>query len=110
MKNLRNRVQLIGNLGTDPEIKSFENNKLVANLSIATSESFTNSDRDKIDNTQWHNVVAWGKNADLAGKYLSKGNQVCIEGKLNYRSYEDKNGNLKYISEIIVNDFLFLKN
>ena len=80
MKNLRNRVQLIGNLGADPEIKSFENNKLVANLSIATSESFTNSDGDKIDNTQWHNVVAWGKNADLAGKYLSKGNQVCIEG------------------------------
>ena len=110
MKNLRNRVQLIGNLGADPEIKSFENNKLVANLSIATSESFTNSDGDKIDNTQWHNVVAWGKNADLADKYLSKGNQVCIEGKLNYRSYEDKNGDLKYISEIIVNDFLFLKN
>ena len=110
MKNLRNRVQLIGNLGADPEIKSFENNKLVANLSIATSESFTNSDGDKIDNTQWHNVVAWGKNADLAGKYLSKGNQVCIEGNLNYRSYEDKNGDLKYISEIIVNDFLFLKN
>ena len=69
-----------------------------------------NSDGDKIDNTQWHNVVACGKNADLAGKYLSKGNQVCIEGKLNYRSYEDKNGDLKYISEIIVNDFLFLKN
>ena len=61
MKNLRNRVQLIGNLGADPEIKSFENNKLVANLSIATSESYTNSDGDKIDNTQWHNVVAWGK-------------------------------------------------
>tara|TARA_B100000401_G_C52794826_1_gene715308 strand:- start:353 stop:685 length:333 start_codon:yes stop_codon:yes gene_type:complete len=110
MKNLRNRVQLIGNLAADPEVKNLESGKLMAKLSIATSDSYINNTGDKIEDTQWHNVVAWGKNADLAGKYLAKGQQVCIEGKLNHRSYEDKNGDTKYVTEVIVNDFLFLKN
>ena len=110
MRNLRNRVQLIGNLGMDPEVKNLESGKIMAKLSIATTDNYINSAGEKVEDTQWHNVVAWGKNADLAGKYLCKGQQVCIEGKLNHRSYEDKNGETKYISEIIVNDFLFLKN
>ena len=110
MRNLRNRVQLIGNLGMDPEMKNLESGKVMAKLSIATSDSYMNSAGEKSDDTQWHNVVAWGKNADLAGKFLSKGQQVCVDGRLNHRSYEDKSGETKYITEIIVNDFLFLKN
>lgn len=110
MRNLRNRVQLIGNLGMDPEMKNLESGKMMAKLSIATSDTYINSAGEKIEDTQWHNVVAWGKNADLAVKFLGKGQQVCVDGRLNHRSYEDKSGETKYITEIIVNDFLFLKN
>ena len=105
-----NKVLNHGKFFLGPEVKNLESGKLMAKLSIATSDSYINSSGEKIDDTQWHNVVAWGKNADLAGKYLCKGQQVCVEGKLNHRSYEDKNGDTKYITEVIVNDFLFLKN
>jgi len=110
MRNLRNRVQLIGNLGMDPEVKNLESGKIMAKISLATSETYVNSAGEKIKDTQWHNVIAWGKQAELAEKYLGKGQQVCIEGKLNNRSYEDKNGEKRYITEVLVNDILFLKN
>ena len=110
MRNLRNRVQLIGNLGMDPEVKNLESGKIMAKISLATSETYVNSVGEKIKDTQWHNVIAWGKQAELAEKYLGKGQQVCIEGKLNNRSYEDKNGEKRYITEVLVNDILFLKN
>ena len=110
MKNLRNRVQLIGNLGMDPEVKTLESGKTVAKISLATSEVYINGEGEKIKDTQWHNVIAWGKQAEIAEKYLEKGQQVCIEGKLNNRSYDDKNGEKRYITEVLVNDILFLRN
>lgn len=110
MRNLRNRVQLIGNLGMDPEIKNLESGKTMAKISLATSEMYVNNAGEKVKDTQWHNVIAWGKQAELAEKYLVKGQQVSIEGKLNNRSYEDKNGETRYITEVLVNEILFLKN
>ena len=92
MKNLRNKVQLIGNLGKDPEVKQLESGKILAKLSLATSENYKNADGEKVTDTQWHNLVAWGKTAQIAEKYLKKGNKIAIEGKLINRSYEDKEG------------------
>jgi single-strand DNA-binding protein len=110
MRNINNRVQLIGNLGMNPEIKSLESGKTMAKLSIATSDSYISKDGEIIKTTQWHNIIAWNKQAELAEKYLSKGQQVCVAGKLNNRSYEDKDGNKQYITEVIVDNFMFLRN
>jgi single-strand DNA-binding protein len=107
MKTLRNSVQLIGNIGKDPEVKSFEKSKK-ASFSIATNESYKNQKGEKIEETQWHNVVVWGKLADVVEKYLKKGNEVAIEGKLVHRSYETASGEKRYITEINVNDLLML--
>lgn len=109
MNNLRNRVQLIGNLGLDPEVKTLEGGKKVAKFSLATSENFKNSEGQKVTDTTWHNIVAWNGIAELAGKYLKKGSQVAIEGRLSYRTYEDKAGVTKYFTEIIVNELMMLK-
>lgn len=108
MNNLKNKVQLIGNLGMNPEIKTLESGKKLAKFSIATNESYKNAQGEKVEDTQWHNLVAWGKTADIIEKYLQKGNEVAIEGKLNNRSYEDKDGNKRYITEIVVNELLML--
>jgi len=108
MNNLKNKVQLIGNLGMNPEIKTLESGKKLAKLSIATNEQYKNVKGEKIEDTQWHNLVAWGKTADIIEKYLQKGNEVAIEGKLNNRSYDDKDGNKRYITEIVVNELLML--
>ena len=110
MKNLRNRVHLIGNLGMDPEIMSFENGKKLAKFSMATSQSYRNADGQKVNDTQWHNIIAWDSLAGVAEKYLKKGSEIAIEGKLTYRSYEDKNGTKKYITEIIASDFLMFQS
>ena len=107
MKNLRNSVQLIGNIGKDPEVKTFEKSKK-ASFSIATNESYKNQKGEKVEETQWHNVVVWGKLADVVEKYLKKGNEVAIEGKLVHRSYETATGEKRYITEINVNDLLML--
>lgn len=107
MKSLRNSVQLIGNIGKDPEVKSFEKSKK-ASFSIATNESYKNQKGEKIEETQWHNVVVWGKLADVVEKYLKKGSEVAIEGKLVHRSYETATGEKRYITEINVNDLLML--
>jgi len=108
MNNLRNRVNLIGNLGMDPEVKEV-NGKTIAKVSLATSETFKNAEGKKVTSTQWHNLVAWNGTAVLFKKYLKKGNEIAVEGKLVSRSYEDKDGNKKYITEINVIDVLMLK-
>jgi|UniRef100_UPI0040487C32 single-strand DNA-binding protein len=108
MSTLRNKVQLIGHLGNNPEIISLESGKKLAKLSIATNENYKNAQGEKVSETQWHNVIAWNKTADIIEKYLEKGNEVAIEGKLTSRSYEDKDGVKKYITEIVCNELLML--
>jgi single-strand DNA-binding protein len=110
MNNLRNSVRLIGNLGMNPEVKEIGNNKKLAKFSLATSAIYKNKDGEKVSDTQWHNVIAWGNQAKLAEKYLKKGHEVSIEGKLNIRSYNDKEGIKRYITEIIVNEILMIGN
>jgi single-strand DNA-binding protein len=108
MYALRNKVQLIGNLGNAPEVKTLESGKKMARFSVATSESYRNAKGEKVTETQWHTLVAWGKVAEIVEKYLTKGKEVAIEGKLISRSYNDKEGNKKYITEIQVNELLML--
>ena len=110
MNTLRNKVQLIGNLGNSPEIITLDSGKKLAKFSLATNESYKNAEGEKITNTDWHNVIAWGKTAKIIEKYLEKGNEIAIEGKLTSRSYEDKDGNKKYITEVVVNELLMLGN
>jgi len=106
MNSLRNSVRLVGNLGMDPEVKSFDNNKKLARLSLATSESYKNDKGEKVTETQWHNLVLWGNLAKFAEDDLKKGDQVAIEGKLTNRNYIDKDGNKRYMCEVVVNDFI----
>ena len=108
MSTLRNKVQLIGNLGNNPEILTLESGKKLAKFSIATNESYKNAQGEKITDTQWHNVVAWNKTAEIIEKYLEKGNEIAIEGKLTSRSYETKEGEKRYITEVVVNELLML--
>ena len=108
MSTLRNTVQLIGHVGNDPEIVNLESGKKLAKFSIATNESYKNSKGEKITDTQWHNIVAWGKTAELIENYVPKGKEVGIEGKLTSRSYEDKDGNKRYVTEVICNELLLL--
>lgn len=106
MKNLRNSVQLIGRLGKDPEVKTLENGNVIATFSIATSDYYKNAEGEKVEDTQWHNVVAWGKKAELVSSYLKKGNEVAIEGKLIHRNYETSNGEKRYVTEINMNEMV----
>ncbi len=108
MNSLRNRVQLIGNLGNDPEMVVMENGNKLAKFSIATNETYKNGQGEKVTDTQWHNVVAWGKVAEIAENYLMKGKEVAIEGKLVSRSYENRDGEKRYITEIKCNELLLL--
>jgi single-strand DNA-binding protein len=108
MNTLRNSVRLVGNLGMDPEVRSFDNNKKLARLSIATHESYKNDKGEKTTETQWHNVVLWNTQAKLAEDHLKKGDEIVIEGKLSSRSYTDKDGNKRFVTEIIANEFLKL--
>ena len=108
MYALKNKVQLIGYLGNAPEIKNTESGKKLARFSVATNENYRNAKGEKVTETTWHNLVAWGKVADIAEKYLIKGTEVAIEGKLISRSYDDKDGKKKYISEVQVNELLML--
>ncbi len=108
MNDLRNRVQLIGNLGMDPEVKSFDGGRKLAKFSLATSQSYTNTQGEKVKDTQWHNVVMWGKLADTAEKYLKKGSEVALEGKIVYRSYDTKDGQTRYVTEIVTNEFMLV--
>ena len=108
MSTLRNKVQLIGNLGNNPEIITLESGKKLAKISIATNETYKNAQGEKVTDTQWHNVVAWNKTAEIIEKFVQKGSEVAIEGKLTSRSYEDKDGAKKYITEIVCNELLML--
>jgi len=110
MNTLRNKVQLIGNLGNDPEIINLESGKTLAKFSIATNESYKNDKGEKITDTQWHNVVAWGNIAKIVENYLVKGKEVAIEGKLTSRSYETKEGEKRYITEVVCNELMMLGN
>jgi single-strand DNA-binding protein len=108
MNALKNKVQLIGNLGNAPEVKNTENGKKLVRFALATNETYRNAKGDKIVETQWHNLIAWGKVAEIAEKYLSKGTEVAIEGKLVNNNYTDKDGNKRYGTEIVVNELLLL--
>jgi single-strand DNA-binding protein len=108
MNAMRNKVQLIGHLGQLPEIRTIADGKKVAHLSMATSESYKNAKGEKITDTQWHNIVAWGKLAEIAEKYLQKGTEIAIEGKLINRTYTDKQGIKRTITEVQANELLIL--
>ena len=108
MNSIRNKVQLIGNLGNNPEIIKLESGKKLAKFSLATNESYTNASGQKIDKVEWHNLVAWGKTCDIIEKDLTKGKEIAIEGKLTSRSYETKEGEKRYVTEVVVNELLML--
>ena len=110
MSTLRNKVQLIGNLGNAPEIITLESGKKLAKFSLATNENYKNAKREKVTDTQWHNIVAWNKTAEIIEKYLEKGKEVAIQGKLTSRSYETKEGDKRYVTEIVCNELLLLGN
>lgn len=103
---MKNKVILIGNLGQDPETKTIESGKKVTHFTLATVDGYKNAEGQKINETTWHNIVAWNGLADIAGKFLKKGQQVAVEGRIVYRSYEDKNGVTKNITEIVLNDLV----
>ncbi|SDX59940.1 single-strand binding protein [Lutibacter oricola] len=108
MNTLRNKVQLIGNLGGNPEIITLESGKKLAKFTLATNETYKNAQGEKVTDTQWHNLVAWNKTAEIAERFLEKGKEVAIEGRLTSRSYDDKQGNKRYITEVVVSELLLL--
>ena len=108
MSTLKNSVRLVGNLGMDPEVKSFDNNRKLAKLSLATNETYKNDKGERVTDTQWHSLVSWGTQAKFAEDYLKKGDEVAVEGKLSSRSYVDKDGNKRFVTEVVVNEFLKL--
>lgn len=108
MSNLRNSVRLIGNLGAAPEIKTVGNDKKMAKFSMATNETYRNEKGETVKETYWHNIVAWGKTAEIAEKYLQKGSEVAIEGKLTSRTFTDKEGNKRYFTEVLAGEILVL--
>ena len=106
MKTLRNYVQLIGNLGQDIELREFDNGMKKATFTMATNDYFTDKNGEKVKKTEWHNVVAWGKFADLLTDHIGKGDQVLIQGKLTYRKYENESGQTRYFTEIVAKEFM----
>lgn len=108
MTTLKNSVQLIGRLGNEPQVRSFDSGKKMATFSLATNETYYNNKGERVEDTQWHNIVVWGKKADIVEQYLEKGHEIAIEGKLINRSYE-KEGEKKYITEINVNELLMME-
>ena len=108
MNALKNKVQLIGNLGDIPEITKLEAGRMKASFTMATNESYRNANGEKVTETQWHKVVAWGKLAEIAEKYLTKGTEVAVEGKLMNSNYTDKQGIKRYVTEIVANELLIL--
>ncbi len=104
---MKNRVQLIGHVGQDPEIKSFEGGKKVANLNLATNDVYYKED-EKVEQTEWHRVVAWGSLATLVEKNVAKGKEIAITGRITYRNYEDKEGVKRYITEVVADEILVM--
>ena len=109
MSTLRNRVCLIGRLGQDPEVKKLESGKTLAKFSLATSERYKSENGESHEDTTWHDIVAWEGKADIAEKYMKKGDQIAVEGRISKRSYEDKNGVNKHVTEVVANEFLLLE-
>ncbi|MBW7870500.1 MAG: single-stranded DNA-binding protein [Flavobacteriia bacterium] len=105
--SIRNKVTLIGRTGKEVEIVNFENGKL-AKVSLATSDYFTNAKGEKVEETQWHNLVAYGRTADIMEKYVEKGDEIAVTGKLTYRNYEDKEGMKRYFTEIRMDELVLL--
>jgi len=103
-----NKVILIGNLGNDPEMRHTPNGAGVCEFRLATNEAWTDKQGQRQERTEWHRVVVWGKKAEVCSKYLSKGRQVYVEGRLRTRSWEDKEGNKRYTTEVVANDVQFL--
>lgn len=103
-----NKVILVGNLGKDPEIRTLDSGKSVASFSLATSEAYKDKNGQKVENTEWHNIVMWSPLAEIAQKFLKKGNQVYLEGKLSTRSWDDKEGNKRYTTEVVVREMTLL--
>ncbi len=101
----KNRVQLLGNLGRDPELKEFEGGKRRLRMTVATNEKFEYGPGQSKEDTQWHNVVAWGRTAEQAAEALKKGSYVSLEGRLVHRNYEDKDGQKRYVTEVVMNQF-----
>lgn len=108
LQAMKNRVQIIGHVGQEPEIKTLELGKKLANLSIATNEVYYRDNGDKVEKTEWHRVTAWGKTAEIIEKYVTKGKEIGVEGRLSTRSYDDKDGVKRYITEIVANEVLLL--
>ena len=106
MSSIRNRVQLIGNLGADPEIKEMESGRKMAKFSVATNEIYRNQAGDLVTETQWHRLVAWGRTAEIAEEYLKKGSEVAVDGKIQTRSYETDEGEQRYTTEIVINELV----
>ena len=107
MTNLKNSVQLIGRLGDEPHVRTFESGKKMATFSLATNDVYCNNEGEKVEDTQWHNIVVWGKKVEVVENYLKKGNEIAMTGKLVNRSYE-KEGKKKYITEINMNELLMM--
>lgn len=108
--NMRNSVLLMGNLGADPEFSKFENGTMRTRFSVATDETYRNKNGDMVTKTEWHRCVAWGKTAERMNKLLSKGKRVAIRGKLTYNAYEDKEGNQRYSTDVVVDEFELMEN
>ena len=108
MNNLRNSVRLIGRLGRDPETKDLEEDKKLTRINLATTEVYKNKNGEKVENTQWHQLIGWGKTAELMSTLLKKGKQIAVDGKLVYRTYEDKNGVKRTITEVVVSEFVLM--
>ncbi len=110
MTTLKNSVNLIGRLGNDPEMKTFGENRRMARFSLATNDYYNDSEGNRVTETQWHNIVAWGKTAEIAERLLNKGKEAAIQGKLVNRSWEDKEGEKHYITEVVANEILIFGN
>ena len=108
MKHINNSVNLIGNLGMDPDVKKLDSGRAMARFSLATSEFYKNAAGERIKDAQWHNIVAWGKTAEIAEKYLKKGSKIAVEGRLNSRQYETDKGEKKYFTEVVINELMML--
>ena len=108
MKSLKNSVQLMGRLGKDPEVKTFDNGKSLTTFTIATNEKYINEKGEKVEDVQWHSIVAFGKVGEIAGKYLKKGSEVAVEGKLVHKVYETAQGEKRYFTQVNLNELVMV--
>src|SRR5690606_11611935 len=110
MGTIRNEVQLIGNVGQDPSVTNLESGKKVVRFSLATNEHYKNSKGEKVQETDWHTIVAWGKTAEIVEKFVEKGKEVGVKGKLKSRSYTASDGNQRYVTEVVADEILLIGN